>query len=398
MTGRSPPSALPAARVHARAAAIILVLAASVVAGPTFADPRRATRDPPMRILRVTSVDPACQPNCPEWISAEGIVTPGKARDFAKIIDALGGRRLPVLVSSHGGSVRDAVAMGALIRSKGLVVAVARTMIANCPERARDCPGARGRAIVDGAFCASACPLIFAGGVERFAGPAAQVGVHQITTVEKETEGVEHLTLVRKIYEQAPIDLAVHEYLAAMGVGDPVMDILRKTPAASIRWLSPAELSESRLTTGAIDAASPILADGLNGLNTRAGDPPAPEIVKARVSGPLADPTHAGGIRLETTFLYRRGGGVVGASIAARDADGKSVADPSPEGWMLTLTPKAGGSEHWNAGGRSRAEALIPRGLFCALLGGGTLSAAPAGALAEGDPPLSPAAFDLGRP
>ena len=84
--------------------------------------------------------------------------------------------------------------MGALIRSKGLVVAVARTMIANCPERARDCPGARGRAIVDGAFCASACPLILAGGVERLVGPAPQVGVHQITTVEKETEGVEHLT------------------------------------------------------------------------------------------------------------------------------------------------------------------------------------------------------------
>ena len=39
-----------------------------------------------MRILRVTSVDPACQPNCPEWISAEGIITPGKARDFAKVV------------------------------------------------------------------------------------------------------------------------------------------------------------------------------------------------------------------------------------------------------------------------------------------------------------------------
>ena len=56
--------------------------------------------------------------------------------------------------------MRDALAIGLMIHSKGLVVAVARTLIANCPERARDCPGARGRAIVGGAHCASACPLI----------------------------------------------------------------------------------------------------------------------------------------------------------------------------------------------------------------------------------------------
>ena len=152
------------------------------------------------------------------------------------------------------------------------------------------------------------------------------------------------------------------------------MDILRKTPAASIRWLSPAELSESRLATGALDAAAPILAGGLNGLNSRAGDPPAPDIVKERVSAPLAVPTRAGAMTLEATFAYRRGGGVVGASVAGRDEDGKPVADPSPDGWTLTLTPKAGEPERWSAGGRSQAEALIPRGLFCALARGGTLT------------------------
>ena len=247
-------------------------------------------------------------------------MTPGKAEDFAKVVETLRGRRLPVLISSHGGSVRDALAMGMLIRSKGLAVAVARTMIANCPERAPECPDARGRAIVDGAFCASACPLILAGGVERFVGPTPEIGVHQITTVEKETEGVEHLTTVRKIYEQAPVDRAVHEYLAAMGVGDPVMEILRKTSAASIRWLSPAELGESHLRTGAIDAAQPIVTVGLNGLNSRAGDPPAPDIITERISGPLAVPTRAGAVTLEATFAYRRGGGVIG--VRSRGATG----------------------------------------------------------------------------
>ncbi len=353
----------------------------------------RPRADRPMRVLHVTSVDPACQPNCPEWISAEGIVTPGKARDFARVVAALGGRRLPVLISSHGGSVRDALQMGMLIRSKRLVVAVARTMIANCPEFARDCPGARGRAIVDGAFCASACPLILAGGVERLVGPVPQVGVHQITTVEKAIEGSEHLTRVEKIYEQAPVDRAVQNYLTAMGVGDPVMEILRKTPAASIRWLSPSELSQSHLATGAIAAARPMLIDGLSGLNGHEFGPTAPDIVTGRLSAPLTVPTGAAALTLEANFAYRRGGGVVGATIAARDAHGSAVADPSSDGWKLTLAAPGGERERWNAGGRSQTEALIPRPLFCALASGGTLAAAPA----DGDPAGPPVTFDPGK-
>ena len=97
-TGFCPPSTLRVARILARAAAAALALVAVLAADSALADLTLAPRqrgEPPMRILRVTSADPACQPNCPEWISAEGIVTPGEAQDFAKIIEDLGGRRLP---------------------------------------------------------------------------------------------------------------------------------------------------------------------------------------------------------------------------------------------------------------------------------------------------------------
>jgi hypothetical protein len=399
MTGFFAPAALRS-RFLARAAAVAVALLGLLAANPAFADlklPPRPRGDPPMRILHVTSVDPACQPNCPEWISAEGVITPGKAQEFARLINALDGRRLPILISSHGGSVRDALAMGLMIRSKGLVVAVARTLIANCPERARDCPGARGRAIVGGAFCASACPLILAGGVERLTGPLPEVGVHQITTVEKETEGVEHLTTVKKIYEQDSVDRAVQSYLQAMGVRDPVMEILRKTPAASIRWLSPAELSESHLATGALDASAPILDGGLNGLNSRplAGGETGSDLVIGRISEPFAAPTRGGATTLEATFAYRRGGGVVGASVAAHDRDMKAIADPSPDGWTLTLTVGGGKSIQSKAGDRSQAQTIIPREQFCALARRGSLVAAPAGALAEGGPALPSVTFDL---
>ena len=400
MTGFFAPATLRFAPLLPKAAAVALALGL-LAANSAFADlklpPPQPRRDPPMRILHVTGVDPTCQPNCPEWISAEGIITPGKAQEFARLIEGLRGRRLPILISSHGGSVRDALAMGMLIRTRGLVVAVARTLIANCPERAQNCPDARGRAIVGGAYCASACPLVLAGGVERLVGPLPLVGVHQVTTVEKETEGSEGLTRVRKFYEQRPVDQVVQTYLHAMGVQDPVMEILRRTPAASIRWLSPAELSESRLATGALDASSPILASGLNGLDSRplAGDEAGSDRVTGEIAEPLASHTRTGGVTLEATFAYRRGGGVVGVSVETRDGDKKAVADPSPDGWTLTFAASGGKPAQSKAGGRSQAEALIPREQFCALRRGGALVAAPAGPLAGDEPPQPPVTFDL---
>ena len=220
-----------------------------------------------MRVVRVVSADPACKPNCPEWLSVEGRIEPGSARVFADAIANLKGRRLPILIHSPGGSVPDAAAMGGLIRAKGLAVAVARTLIANCPEASPKCPDGPGKAITGGATCASACVLVLAGGIERLAAPSALIGVHQVTTVVSEAEGLAHLKSTRKFYEQPRIDAAVEAYLTAMGVGEPVMTLMRKTWAASIRWLSLPELKDSRLATLALDAAEPILASGANGLN-----------------------------------------------------------------------------------------------------------------------------------
>ncbi len=280
-----------------------------------------------MRIVRVTSSDPACEPDCPEWISAEGTIAPGSASAFAKLVASLGGRRLPVLISSHGGSVRDALEMGVLIRSKGLAVAVARTLIANCPERARECPNARGQAMSAGAFCASACPLVLAGGVERLVGPSSLVGVHQITTVMKETEGAAGVTKTVKVYEQGWVDKTVESYLTQAGVGEPVMTLLRKTPAGSIHWLSLDDLKASGLATGALDLAQPILSDGANGLDARAFDGAARPVP---VTATVQDRQGSGAV---LTLTYRKGGGALELELTGPAETGA----PSSNDWTLTI-------------------------------------------------------------
>ena len=392
MTRSRPPTRRRDEASWTAAASAAIALAGFLAAGSgALADlklPPRPRGDPPMRIVRVMSSDPACEPNCPEWISAEGMILPGTAGAFRKAILDLRGRRLPVLISSHGGSLGAALQMGELIRERRLAVAVARTLIANCPERAAVCPVARGEAITGGAFCASACPLILAAGVERLVGPVPMVGVHQITEVLKEKEGVANLTKVEKIYEPGFADATVQAYLAAMGVGDPVMTLLRKTPAGSIRWLSIPEMTESHLATQALDAAAPVMMSGANGLNGHAFDGTTARagLVTAKGAAPIAQSGDSPGLAIETTLTYRRGGGAVEVALVAQDGSA------APKGWTLTGT----GGERLpiKAASAGPARATIPRERFCALAHDGKLVAAPDGG-ARASPPQGPVTFDL---
>jgi hypothetical protein len=185
----------------------------------------------------------------------------------------------------------------------------------------------------------------------------------------KETEGLPHVTSARKFYEQDSVDAAVRDYLTAMGVGAPVMAVMRKTPATSVHWLSLADLKASRLATLALDAAEPILTSGANGLNARAfdGDPLPPDLMQARVAEPPAPPIKGRGVMLEIAFSYPRGGGAVQAEMTARKADTRQAVDPPASGWRLTLTAGGGEPLQLNTAGLAPARAIIPRERFCAL-------------------------------
>jgi hypothetical protein len=374
-----------------RVAQALAVALSSLLALPSYADLRPRARPritPPMRFVLVTSAEAACKPNCPEWLSAEGRIEPGTAKAFADAIANLKGRRLPILIHSPGGAVADAGAMGELIRAKGLAVAVARTLITNCPEASPKCPDGPGAAITGGAICASACVLVLAGGTERLAAPSARIGVHQTTTVVSETEGLAHLKSTRKIYEQQGVDAAVEAYFVVMGVSDPVMTLMRKTWAASIRWLSPAELKDSHLLTLALDPAAPILASGANGLNAHAldGDPPRDDLVQASVVRTVA----GGGATVEVTFRYRRGGGAVEVEAIAHGLDSPQ-APPS----LDSSASAAGGAPlQLKTTGATPVRTLIPRERFCALAHGRVTIASTPPERPQGFAPIELAALD----
>ena len=273
-----------------------------------------------MRFVKVRSDNAACRPDCPEWISAEGKIVTGSADALERTLNATGGRRLPIVINSAGGAVEDAMAMGRLIRAKHLAVVVAHTTLSPCAKGAKTCGEAKGAADSRGAYCASACTLALAGGVERYVSPQSYIGVHQMTEVIKQTQvkklykvrylkfagiklelsrhfvGEQKSTTTAKLAADDSVDYDVADYFAEMGVADPVMKLTMTTPPKSIHWMSAEELRLSRLATAWVDRANPILADaqpsGLAGLAIDAKSPSASQFV-AKASAPLAEPRRA---------------------------------------------------------------------------------------------------------
>ncbi|WP_287068375.1 hypothetical protein [Mesorhizobium sp.] len=109
----------------------------AVTATPSAA--RSAPVDNSMRFVLVRSSDPKCGLDCPEWIAAQGTITPDTQKVFRQLLDTAGGRRLPLVVSSPGGDLLRALAMGRLIRDRKLDVAIARTDFTGCKPQDKGC-------------------------------------------------------------------------------------------------------------------------------------------------------------------------------------------------------------------------------------------------------------------
>lgn len=233
---------------------------------------------PQMRFVVVRSSAPGCEPTCPEWISAEGTINANSSQLLKNVLKTLGRRKLPIVIDSPGGDVTAAIAMGRMIRQNRLDAAVGRTWFFGCQPDAKDCKandgkGARyiGIPYELGSYCASACPLMLAGGVRRLVGPQPYLGVHQITTTFVRTRLLYRTTyrLVRgkkriidtkivsrknagsyKTYEMdAALEKKLAAYLTEMGVGEGVLQTIKNTPASSIHQLVPDSMLRMNLVT-----------------------------------------------------------------------------------------------------------------------------------------------------
>lgn len=161
-------------------------------------------------------------------IRAEGTIASGTSEEFGRLVAGLEegaaagtARPAEIVIHSPGGNVAEAMALSRLIRSAGLAT----------------------RIEPDG-YCASACPLVFAGGTERHASAEAWVGVHRVYA----PAGI-FGTLEDGIGEAQRIAAEAQDLLVEMGVDPVVWTHAMRTPKEQLYFFTADELADLKLAT-----------------------------------------------------------------------------------------------------------------------------------------------------
>ncbi|MES2194948.1 MAG: hypothetical protein V4517_11055 [Pseudomonadota bacterium] len=157
-------------------------------------------------------------------LMATGTITPGISEAFAAEVGKRSDYIKTVVLNSPGGSVTDALAMGRLIRESKFATEVEA-----------------------GKYCASSCPLVFAGGVERRAGDKAAIGVHQVAALGSAQAGVPR----NEMSVAQNISARCQRYLGDMGINLQVWVHAMETPNDRLFIFKPDELKSLYLVTSA---------------------------------------------------------------------------------------------------------------------------------------------------
>ena len=168
---------------------------------------------PQMRFVVVRGSDRLCDPDCPEWISAEGAITPQTPLKLRQLLDALGSPRLPIVISSRGGDLFSALAVGRLIHERKLDVVVARTIITGCNAAGAGCQDDNGAYVglisQFGVECDSACAFMLAGGAKRLIDPKARLSMYAMGQKQVVKAYLEEMTIKSDLFaaiEQSSVE------------------------------------------------------------------------------------------------------------------------------------------------------------------------------------------------
>lgn len=181
-------------------------------------------------------------------LMATGTITPGIAEAFAAEVAKRADYIKTVVLNSPGGSVGDALAMGRLIREKKFATEVAA-----------------------GKYCASSCPLMFMGGVERRAGDKAAIGVHQVFAMASADNSAPR----DDMSEAQRISARCQRYLGDMGINLQVWVHAMETPKDRLFIFRPDELKSLNLVTPE-PTSTPVVTPPAAAPTLPPAAPPAP--------------------------------------------------------------------------------------------------------------------------
>jgi len=218
------------------------------------AKPAKAADFPPMVFFVARGEADACGRNCAEWIAADGAIDLGAPQRLRALLDRLGRHKLPIYFHSPGGSITGALAIGHLLRERGLTAGVGWTVPQGCdpkvPREAtcdklkrngRELPA---RLDAGHTMCNSACVYAFVGAAVRRLAPGASLGIHSSSFSFVDHNGRASIrpspTLLRATVAQSYA--LVSHYLGDMGVDPALLTAARRVASDHIRFLTRAEI------------------------------------------------------------------------------------------------------------------------------------------------------------
>jgi hypothetical protein len=244
---------------------LVLVLAGAFRSGEAAA--QLLPRTPPtpwvknsMVFYPMRGAPDACGPGCSEWIAAEGDFDPFSIGRLLALLGRLNGRKPPIFFDSPGGSMAHALALGRLIRERGLTTGVSRTVAQECATANRDtCKVLKTSGLtLNGelhslAPCVSACVFALISGKERLVPPGAQVGVHSPTIIRRRPDGSQvaaaevNAASVSKVFDDAMAK--GHKHIRDMGIGEGLFEAIERTPYEDVHILSREEIAAFGIDT-----------------------------------------------------------------------------------------------------------------------------------------------------
>jgi hypothetical protein len=215
---------------------------------------KTASLPPPIAFFLARGDAGACGDNCSEWIGADGAFDANAAQRLRVVLDRLGRRKLPIYFHSPGGSVAGALAIGRLMRERGLTAGVGWTIPQGCDSRqvredACDKIKRGGRELpaqldTSRTMCNSACVYAVAGAAVREIAPSASLGIHSSSFRFIDSDGHASSGLSRSAVHVAVAAsyARLERYLGEMGVDPALVTAAREISNEHIRFLTRAEI------------------------------------------------------------------------------------------------------------------------------------------------------------
>lgn len=235
--------------------------AAAPLGRPGAQKAKAISRSSPMVFYLAKGEEDACGQGCNEWIAAEGQIDTNAGQRLRIFLTRVGKRNLPIFFHSPGGNGATAMAMGRLLRERGMTAGVYATIPAGCAgasEQACRTLKQSGQMLPSTlrnvAACNSACVYALIGAKVRHVPPGARLGVHsaKIVVLWPDARKIGYSNRQIASFQKtklAELNVQSRRYVQEMKVDVRLFDLLSKVPHQDIHYLSRDEIVKFGIDT-----------------------------------------------------------------------------------------------------------------------------------------------------